>query len=82
MTGTHEGGVKSSQGGRGDPHKASPSAITNHLAGIKFPATKDDLIELAESNDAPDDVMYVLRQFNDTTYNAITDVSKEIGRVE
>lgn len=30
MAGTTEGGVKSSEGGRGDPDKASPAAIERY----------------------------------------------------
>ena len=79
MSGTTEGGKKSSMGGRGDPNKASPAAVEHYLKGIHYPASKGDLVEQARSNDAPDDVMHVLDQFEDKEYESTIDVTKEIG---
>lgn len=79
MSGTQEGGEKSSMGGRGDPNKASPAAVERYLKGIHYPASKGDLVEQARGNDAPDDVMHVLDQFEDKEYESTVDVTKEIG---
>lgn len=75
-------GQKSSQGGRGDPNKASPAAIERYLKGIHYPAEKQDLINKAKENSAPSDVISVLNRFNEHTYNSPIDVSKEVGRIE
>jgi hypothetical protein len=75
-------GQKSSEGGRGDPEKANPAAVERHLKGITFPASKQDLIERAEMNGAPSDVMSVLNRMEKTEYHSPIDVSKEVGRVE
>jgi hypothetical protein len=75
-------GQKSSEGGRGDPQKASPAAIERYLKGINYPASKDDLVNKAKENNAPSDVMYILKQFEEKQYNSPIDVSKEVGRIE
>lgn len=75
-------GQKSSEGGRGDPEKASPAAIERYLKGINYPASKSDLVNKAKENSAPSDVMHVLNQFTDQKYNSPIDVSKEVGRIE
>lgn len=81
MTGTKESGIKTSQGGRGDPQKISPAAIEKYLKGIFYPASKSELIEQVKSNNAPDDVIYVLNNFSDRMYHSTVDVTKEIGHL-
>lgn len=81
--GRSEGGKKSSDGGRGDPNKASPAEIERYLKGIHFPVKKEDLIAHAKQNKAPSDVLSVLERFDDKKeFNSPIDVSKEVGRVE
>ncbi len=82
MAGTTEGGRKSSEGGRGDPEKASPAAVERYLRGIHFPAEKRELIQHAKENGAPDDVLRVLSRFEDKEYSGAVDVAKEVGKVE
>jgi hypothetical protein len=82
MAGTTEGGKKTSEGGRGDPEKASPAAIERYLKGINFPAGKEDLLKHAKENQSPEDVLHVLNQFEEKEYHSVIDVSKEVGRIE
>jgi hypothetical protein len=82
MAGTKEGGQKASEGGRGNPEKASPAAIERYLKGINFPANKKTLIKHAKENQAPKDVLHVLDQFQEKEYHSVIDVSKEVGRIE
>ena len=82
MAGTTEGGKKSSEGGRGNPEKASPAAVERHLKGITFPANKAGLIKNARDNQAPEDVLHVLERFEEKEYGSVIDVSKEVGRIE
>lgn len=82
MAGTTEGGRKASEGGRGNPEKASPAAIERYLKGIHYPANKKDLTSQAKNNGAPEDVMSVLNRFEEKEYHSPIDVSKEVGRVE
>lgn len=82
MAGTTEGGRKASEGGRGNPDKASPGAIERYLKGIHYPAQKEDLIHQAEDNGAPQDVMNTLNHFEDKEYGGTVDVAKEVGKAE
>jgi hypothetical protein len=82
MTGTTEGGRKASEGGRGDPHKASPAAIEKGVKGISYPASKDDLISQAKTNGAPSDVMEVLSRFEEKDYKSPIDIAKETSKAE
>lgn len=56
----------------------SPSKIQRNLKGISYPASKDDLIETAERNDAPEIVMRVLKRLPDREYGGPQDVMKEM----
>lgn len=78
----HVAGKKSSEGGRGNPEKASPAAVEKYLKGIHFPANKSDLVEHAKNNDAPEDVINVLNKFDERDYQGVADVAKEIGSIE
>jgi len=82
MAGTQEGGRKSSEGGRGDPNKASPAAVERYLKGIHYPASKDDLLSQARENHAPQDVMNVLGRFENKEYGGTIDVAKQVSRAE
>ena len=82
MTGTSEGGKKTSEGGRGNPEKASPAAIERYLKGIHFPANKKKLMDQAKTNNAPEDVMKVLGRFEEKDYSSPIDVAKEVGKAE
>ena len=82
MSGRQLSGKKSSEGGRGNPEKASPSAIERYLKGIKYPVEKKYLINNAKGQDAPSDVISVLERFSEHQYNSPIDVSKEVGKVE
>lgn len=61
---------------------SSPSNIAHYLKGIDFPATKEELIEYAEDNDAPDEVLDVLEYFPDETYHSMAEVMQGVAQVE
>jgi len=82
MAGTTQGGQKTAQGGRGNPDKASPSAVEHYIKGIHFPCDKNALIQQAQGNNAPDDVMSVLNRFEEKQYTSAVDIAKEVGQVE
>ncbi|MEN6615110.1 MAG: DUF2795 domain-containing protein [Syntrophorhabdus sp.] len=81
MAGTHEGGIKSSKGGTGNPNRSSPVAVENYLKGIDFPAGKEALLNQARNNNAPDDVIRTIRALPDKEYGSPIDVSKEVGHI-
>ena len=77
-----KGGRKTPQGGRGSAEKISPAAIENYLRGVGYPASRQDLIDVAKENGAASDVLHILDRFSDRMYNSPVDVSKEVGTLE
>jgi len=80
--GPEVGGQQASEGGGGDSNKTNPVAIERYIKGIGFPANKEDLIQQAQENGAPEDVMDVLNRFDEHEYNSPIDISKEVARIE
>jgi hypothetical protein len=62
--------------------KPSPIEVGRHLKGIKFPVNKQDLIEHARQNHAPDDLLSVLEQIPDREFRTAADVTRGVGEVE
>jgi hypothetical protein len=63
----------------------SAAAIARILSGIDFPKKKNDLIEHAETNkskvEAAEEIIQVIRELPDRTYNNMTDVEKAVAGV-
>lgn len=66
--------------GRGSGH--SPANVAKQLAGIDFPAGKEDLIRHAQKGGTDADAMEVLKQMPDRRYESMADVMKGVGSVE
>lgn len=63
--------------------QVNPVQVQKYLSGVDYPATKYDLIEAAEDEDAPDDVLDMLNQLpEDKEFNGPDDVSEAIGSLE
>ncbi|SDK05315.1 Protein of unknown function [Methanoculleus thermophilus] len=60
----------------------SASAFQKYLAGMDYPANKQDLINHARKNNAPNAVIQVLEMFQDQTFQSAAEVSQEFGRVK
>lgn len=60
----------------------SPSNILHHLKGVDFPASKQDLVEQAQKNNAEGDILDILKQMADQDYQSMADVLKGVGKVE
>lgn len=60
---------------------ASFAEVQKHLAGISYPAAKDDLVRRAREQDAPDGVMSLIEGLEDRTYESPADVSKAVGNL-
>jgi hypothetical protein len=60
----------------------SPANVQKYLSGVNYPADKQDLIEAARSNSAPDEVMQTIRQLPDEQYGGPQDVMKGYGEIE
>lgn len=46
-----------------------PTEVQKHLKGANYPASRDDLVSTAESNDAPDGMVEHLKNMPDKQYD-------------
>jgi len=60
----------------------TPVEVQNYLTGVDYPVNKDELIQSARDQDAPDEVLEILNQIPDREYQKPTDVTREIGFLE
>lgn len=60
----------------------SPAEIQKFLAGVDYPADRDDLVEAAEGNSAPPEVLAAIRGLPDEDYNSPTEVMVAFGEEE
>lgn len=58
----------------------SPSNISHYLKGIDFPANKQDLIDHAEDNNAPDEVIQALQKLPEGEYESMADLMQGVGQ--
>lgn len=61
--------------------RPNPIEVEKHLKGIKFPANREDLIEHARQNDAPEEVLSTLERMPDREFNNAADVAKGVGQI-
>ena len=64
------------------PEGESPINVTKYMKGIKFPASRDDLVEHARSQRAEPNVIKALEQFPDQEYATMADVMKGFKEAE
>lgn len=60
----------------------SPANVQTHLKGVSYPASKEDLLSSAKTNDAPEEVMEILRQMPDQQFHGPQDVMKAYGDIK
>jgi hypothetical protein len=60
----------------------SPAEVQTYLGVMKYPASKQDLIEHARKNNAPDDLVRLLNELSDQQFHTPADVSRAIVTVE
>jgi len=77
-----ESGLKSSEGRRDNPEKTSPAIVESYVKGVHFPAQKEDLVNQARDNGAPEDVLDVLDKFSDRDYKSPIDIAREVPKAE
>lgn len=62
--------------------KVSPAQLAVYLKGIDFPAKKDEIVEHAKANGAPENVMSFLNRLPDRDYRLPTDVEEEFSKMK
>ncbi len=60
----------------------NPVDIQAHLAGVNYPATKQELIDKAKEENASDDVISVLQQLPERRFNSPTEVSRAVSALQ
>lgn len=55
------------------------SNVLNHLKDVQFPCTKQDLINAAEEDHAPDKVIEALDRLPDKEYASTADVTEHLA---
>jgi hypothetical protein len=61
--------------------QAEPIKVQKFLAGVDYPASKQDLIEHARQHNADPDVIEALEQLPDREYNGPNAVSSAVAKV-
>ncbi|MDD5039146.1 MAG: DUF2795 domain-containing protein [Dehalococcoidales bacterium] len=81
QTPQERGGQK---GGQASLHsdKVSAAQIQVYLKGIHYPANKQQVVNQAKSNNAPENVMSFLRRLPDRQYSRPMDVEEEFGKMK
>ncbi len=62
--------------------QANPIQIQKHLKGVDYPASKQELIEHAQQQDADENVLSLLDQLPEQEFETPAEVSKAIGDLE
>jgi hypothetical protein len=57
----------------------NPIEVQTHLKGIDYPASKDEVIATAESNDAPQEIVEALQEMDGEQFEGPDDVMAELG---
>lgn len=62
--------------------RVSPAQVEKYIKGIKFPASKQELIKQAEWNNASDDVLNILDNVPDKQFHSPIEISIAIGKMK
>jgi hypothetical protein len=57
----------------------NPIEVQKHLKGVDYPASRDDIVSAARSNDAPDDVVSALESMRDDRFDGPDDVMRSLA---
>ena len=57
----------------------SPAEVQKNLAGVEYPASKEELIQVAQREGASEEVLGALENIEDREYQSPTDVMEEFG---
>ena len=59
----------------------SPADLQKFLAGVSYPATKDDLISIARRNSAPDEIMDAIGRLPQEKFRGPQEVQRAYGDI-
>jgi hypothetical protein len=62
--------------------KVSASELQLYLKGIRYPADKQKLMEIARGNGAPENVVSVINRLPEKTYGRANEVQQEFGKAK
>lgn len=57
----------------------SPAELQRYLQGINYPVNKDDLVNWAKQNGAPEEVINTIQNFSEEQFGGPQDVIKSLG---
>jgi len=79
------GGEKGGQrGGEASLHseKVSASEFAMYMKGVNFPASKQQIIQMAKSNGAPENVISFMNRIPEKQYTRVTEVEEEFSKLK
>lgn len=59
--------------------KVNPVALQSYLKGMRYPSRKQDIIDQATENDAPEEIMNALLMISEREYGTPAELTREIG---
>ena len=62
--------------------KLTPGTIAQYLSAAAFPARKEDLLEYAQDNELPDDVIWAIERIPDREFGSVADVAEWLDSFE
>lgn len=62
--------------------RISPISLQKHLKGTNYPASKDDLVRRAQTNNAPDEVLVMIRHLPSQSFGSPADVMRAFGKAQ
>ena len=62
--------------------RRSLASIMTFLEGVDFPCYKEDVINTAEINDAPDEVFDILEQIPDSEYETMSQLQNAVRQAQ
>lgn len=65
-----------------ESENVSAAKLASYMKGIRFPCDKNEIIDKAEQNGAPDNVLEILRDLPEKQYSTAVDVEKEFGKIK
>ncbi len=63
-----------------EEHVISATDISHALKGVNFPASLDELINQASNNNAPQEVVNIIRNMPNQNFNSMADVEHAFSR--